>query len=78
MQLEHDGFVVFVDGEKKTYTDKDPGWAKGWEELSAKRGQPHHVAGWTGGDTGSKLEEPDYMALGGPWVDGVPPEERKK
>jgi hypothetical protein len=36
------------------------------------------VAGWTAGDTGSKLEEPDYMSLGGPWVDGVAPEERKK
>jgi predicted dehydrogenase len=73
-----DGKVFFVDAEKKTYSDKDPGWAKGWETLSAKRGQPMQVAGWTAGDTGSKLEEPDYMSLGGPWVDGVAPEERKK
>ena len=33
---------------------------------------------WKGGDIGSTLEEPDYMALGGPWVDGVAPEDRKK
>ena len=73
-----DGKVFFVDADKKTYSDKDPGWAKSWETLSSKRGQPMQVAGWKAGDTGSKLEEPDYMALGGPWVDGVAPEERKK
>jgi predicted dehydrogenase len=73
-----DGKVFFVDGDKKTYSDVDPGWAKGWEELSHKRAKPMQVAGWKGGDIGSTLEEPDYMALGGPWVDGVAPEDRKK
>ncbi len=73
-----DGKVFFVDGDKKSYSDIDPGWAKGWEELSHKRAKPKQVPGWKGGDIGSTLEEPDYMALGGPWVDGVAPEDRKK
>lgn len=48
-------------------------WSKKWEELSEKRADPKHIPGWTAGDYGSKLEEPEYMKLAGPWIDGNPP-----
>ena len=32
-----------------------------------------HIPGWTAGDVGSTLEEPDYMRLAGPWINGVDP-----
>ena len=46
-----------------------------WERRSKERGAPNHVAGWTGGDKGSKLNPPEYMKLAGPWVDGKDPAE---
>lgn len=52
---------------------KGQSWAGKWENLSAKRGKPKHIPGWTAGDYGSTLEEPTYMTLAGPWVDGNPP-----
>ena len=48
-------------------------WAAGWEAKSKQRAKPSHVAGWKAGDHGSILEEPDYMSLAGPWIDGKPP-----
>ena len=72
-----DGKVFFFDPEKQTYSDVDPGWAKSWETVSHARGKAKHVPGWKAGDYGSTLEEPDYMALGGPWVNGQAPEDRK-
>ena len=48
-------------------------WAKIWEEKSKQRDKPNHIAGWKAGDTGSTLDEPSWMALAGPWVDGQPP-----
>ena len=48
-------------------------WAGQWEKISAQRGQPKHIPGWTAGDYGSTLQDPTYMSLAGPWVDGKPP-----
>lgn len=65
------GKVFHFDGE--TGTVSDGSWSKGWESTSHSRGKPNHIAGWKAGDYGSVLEEPAYMALGGPWIDGKPP-----
>ena len=70
-----EGKAFFVDPESLTVSEKDPGWAKGWEGRSHDRGKPNHIAGWKAGDAGSLLEEPEYMKLGGPWVNGKAPEE---
>lgn len=67
------GKVYFVDEEKRGISTDDPGWAKKWEERSAARGEPSHIAGWSAGDYGSKLVTPDYMKYGGPWTDGKDP-----
>jgi len=39
-----------------------------------KRSRPN--VGWKANDYGSVLEEPDYMKLGGPWIDGKAPEDQ--
>ena len=52
----------------------DSSWASNWEKISIARGKPKHIPGWNAGDRGSVLEEPDYMKLAGPWIDGKPPE----
>lgn len=67
------GEVYFIDKANRTIGTKDPGWAKKWEDLSASRGEPKHIPGWKAGEFGSKLIEPDYMSLSGPWVDGKEP-----
>jgi predicted dehydrogenase len=54
-------------------TDADSSWADKWEKISTSRGKPKHIPGWTAGDQGSVLEEPEYMALAGPWKNGQPP-----
>jgi predicted dehydrogenase len=54
-------------------SNADSSWADRWEQISANRGKPKHIPGWNAGDHGSVLEEPEYMALAGPWVDGQPP-----
>ncbi|HEX3656666.1 MAG TPA: Gfo/Idh/MocA family oxidoreductase [Pirellulales bacterium] len=51
----------------------DTSWAKGWEKMSKAHATPHHVPGWTAGDTGSKFFPPAYQKLAGPWIDGKPP-----
>jgi len=53
--------------------DADASWAARWEELSHQRAAPKHIPGWRAGDYGSKLEEPSWMDLAGPWVNGQPP-----
>ncbi|WP_164100765.1 Gfo/Idh/MocA family protein [Candidatus Laterigemmans baculatus] len=68
-----EGVVFFFDAETGKISTTDPGWAKKWEERSEARGKPNHIPGWTAGDHGSTLEEPDYMKLAGPWVDGKDP-----
>ena len=60
------------DGESGSISDGNGEWSKGWEKLSHNREKPNHIPGWTAGDHGSLLEEPDYMSLGGPWVNGDP------
>ncbi len=55
--------------------EADSSWARGWETMSHERTQPKHVPGWKAGDHGSKLEQPPWMSLAGPWIDGKPPKE---
>lgn len=69
------GKVFFLDGEKREISTDDPGWARKWEELSAARGEAKHIPGWAAGDFGSKLNDPEYMHFGGPWIDGKDPSE---
>ena len=59
------GKAYFFDAQAQKVTDADESWAKQWEDLSHKRGKPRHVPGWKAGDTGSVLEEPEYMKLAG-------------
>ena len=66
------GKVFFLD-ENRSISTEDPGWAKQWEELSKARAEPKHIPGWTAGDYGSEQNDPDWMELGGPWVDGKDP-----
>ena len=67
------GQVYQFDPKEMKVLNGDSSWAKGWEQVSAERGKPKHIPGWTAGDYGSTLEEPGYMALGGPWINGEPP-----
>ncbi len=69
------GKVFFVDADKREISTEDPGWAAKWEKLSLARAEPRHIPGWTAGDFGSTLVEPDYMKFGGPWTDGKDPAE---
>lgn len=73
-QSYREGKVFFFDDETHTVSDADSSWATNWEKRSAERGKPSHIAGWKAGDHGSVLEEPEYMKLAGPWVDGRAPE----
>ena len=72
-QSYRDGKIFFLDPETRAISNDDPGWAKKWEQLSASRSEPRHIPGWRAGDYGSKLTEPEYMNLGGPWIDGKDP-----
>jgi predicted dehydrogenase len=71
-----EGKVFHFDQQTKQVRDGDTSWAAGWEKMSKERAKPHHVPGWQAGDLGSLLVTPKYMNLGGPWVDGVAPEDR--
>jgi len=68
-----EGKVYFFDEESLTVREADSSWAKGWEKKSAERGKPNHIPGWSAGDAGSTLIEPEYMKLAGPWVGGKEP-----
>lgn len=70
-----EGKVFFFDQEQMRVLDADESWAQKWEQKSKHRAKPNHVTGWKGGDYGSSLVEPEYMALAGPWKDGKPPQE---
>ena len=72
-QSYRQGKVFFVNTETRQISTEDPGWAKQWEQLSAARGSVRHIPGWTAGDYGSKLMEPDYMQFAGPWLEGQDP-----
>ncbi|MCC9603599.1 Gfo/Idh/MocA family oxidoreductase [Stieleria sp. JC731] len=67
------GEVYFVNGDTREITTKDPGWAAKWEAMSKDRQSPNHIPGWTAGEFGSRLNEPEYMKLAGAWVDGKDP-----
>lgn len=71
-----EGKAFFVDRESLEIKDADASWAQQWEQRSHARGEASHIAGWDAGEQGSVLEEPDYMKLAGPWVDGKEPESR--
>ncbi|QEG37619.1 Gfo/Idh/MocA family protein [Bythopirellula goksoeyrii] len=68
-----EGKVFHFDPETSTVSDGNADWAKKWEKISHERGNPHHIAGWNAGDKGSKLVDPEYQRLEGPWVDGRDP-----
>jgi predicted dehydrogenase len=70
-----EGKVYHFDSENLTIHEGDSSWAKRWEAKSKLREKPNHIPGWTAGDTGSLLKEPDYMKLGGPWINGKDPGE---
>ena len=61
-----EGKVFHFDDETLTFGEGNGDWAAQWEQRSAERGKPNHIAGWHAGDKGSVLEEPDYMKLAGP------------
>ncbi len=72
-QSYREGKVFFLDGENREISTTDPGWAKKWEAMSASRAKPKHIPGWSAGDYGSTLRDPDYMKYGGPWTGGKDP-----
>ncbi|MFK8110579.1 MAG: Gfo/Idh/MocA family protein [Rubripirellula sp.] len=68
-----EGKAFFVDPDSLAVKEADSSWAERWEKRSHDRGSANHIAGWKAGDQGSTLEEPEYMKLAGPWVDGKEP-----
>ncbi|HEX4148606.1 MAG TPA: Gfo/Idh/MocA family oxidoreductase [Pirellulales bacterium] len=71
-----EGKVFHFDTDTHKVREGDASWAKGWEKMSKAGAKPHHVPGWTAGDTGSLLEPPVWMKLAGPWKNGQPPEKQ--
>ncbi len=67
------GKIYRFDDQTMSVSEADGSWAKGWEQRSAKRGEAAHIPGWHAGDKGSKLVEPDYQNLEGPWIGGRDP-----
>ncbi len=68
-----EGKVFHFDPDTRRVSDGNAGWAAGWEAMSKDRSKPKHISGWTAGDTGSLLADPQYQKLEGPWVDGKDP-----
>lgn len=68
-----EGKVYQFDPAEMKLSMGDGSWSKRWEQMSHTRAKPVHIPGWKAGDYGSLLEEPAYMALGGPWKNGEPP-----
>jgi predicted dehydrogenase len=71
------GKALFWDKEQRKAVPADESWASKWEQRSKKRGKASHIIGWKGGDTGSKLNPPEYMDLAGPWTGGQDPAQKK-
>ncbi len=65
--------VLYWDKAARKPVDGDGTFSASWEKRSKQRGKPNQVPGWTAGDTGSTLKPPEYMKLGGPWIDGKDP-----
>ncbi len=70
-----EGKVFHFDNENLKIVDGNSSWATKWEQKSAERAKPNHIAGWNAGDKGSVLQEPEYQKLEGPWIDGKAPED---
>ncbi|MDZ4853070.1 MAG: Gfo/Idh/MocA family oxidoreductase [Pirellulaceae bacterium] len=68
-----EGKVYHFNADDLTIHDGDSSWAKKWEAKSHAREKPNHIPGWAGGDTGSLLNDPEWMSLAGPWADGKDP-----
>jgi predicted dehydrogenase len=68
VQSYRQGQVLCWDKEERKPAQADARWASGWEARSKRRGQPNQIQGWRGGNAGSTLEPPAYMALAGPWT----------
>jgi len=66
--------VFYFDGKTGSITDGNGSWSKQWEQRSHARKEAAHIPGWTAGNYGSTLDEPDYMKLAGPWINGKPPQ----
>ena len=75
-QSYRQGKVFHFDDSDYSIHDASESWATKWEKRSAERGKPNHINGWSAGDLGSVLVEPEYMKLAGPWKDGKPPEQK--
>jgi hypothetical protein len=73
VQSYRQGEVLFWDKEGRKPVPADASWATRWEQRSKRRGQPSQIIGWQGGNAGSTLEPPAYMALAGPWLGGKDP-----
>lgn len=68
-----EGKVFQFDRESNRVLDGNSDWAAGWEKMSKQRAKPKHIPGWTAGDKGSLLVDPDYQRLEGPWIGGKDP-----
>jgi hypothetical protein len=73
VQSYRQGQVLFWDRERRRPVVADSSWATRLERRSKDRGRPNQIIGWTGGNTGSTLEPPDYQRLEGPWTNGRDP-----
>ena len=76
VQSYRQGQVLFWDRERRRPVVADSSWATRLERRSKDRGRPNQIIGWTGGNTGSTLEPPEYQRLEGPWTDGREPTPR--
>jgi len=78
VQSYRTGKALYWDPEARKPVEADSTWAKRLEERSKQRAKPNQIIGWKGGDAGSYLSPPDYMALAGPWVNGQDPADAPK
>jgi predicted dehydrogenase len=68
-----EGKAFHFDPQNRRVMDGDKSWSQKWEAMSKARSKPNQIPGWVAGDKGSRLEEPPYMTLAGPWTNGQPP-----
>ena len=68
-----EGKVFRFDPQTHSVSEGDGSWASRWEKMSKERAKTHHIAGWSAGDKGSELHDPEYQHLEGPWIDGKDP-----
>jgi hypothetical protein len=68
------GKVYEWDNMGRKVVDSGPGYAKGWEKLSADRAAPRHVPGWSPMNKDpmfSRQQTPSWQSLEGPWPDAT-------